>query len=70
MLHITNDNRNYADQDLQVDAEYWRTRSEELERQLNETRNLLLRLADNLPAEYLGMLQVRVAEIGNSKMVQ
>lgn len=63
MSYLTNGNDDYVDQHPQLNVEYWRARSDELERQLIETRAFLLRLAGILPAEYLGLLKMGATEI-------
>lgn len=46
----------------QPNVEYWRTRAEELESYLADTRVLLMRLAETLPVEYLPQLKLSAAE--------
>jgi len=46
----------------QPSVEYWRARAEELESSLNETRVLLIRLAETLPIEYLPQLKLSAAK--------
>ena len=54
---------NGNEQPTSPEADYWRSRAEELARYLTETRALLMQVASLLPAEHLSKLQLNMVPL-------
>jgi hypothetical protein len=51
------------EQSPELSAEYWRARAEEIEKQLTETRMLLLHVVRLLPPEHLSKLSLNLMHL-------
>lgn len=53
---------------LDLGTHYWRARAEELEKQLAETRSLLMQVVSFLPPEHLGKLKLNLIRAGRVQL--